>query len=278
MSDIVEFFDSHCHFDFPEFDADRMDVWRAAQTLGVTGLVMPGVYPGQWERVIRMSEAVPGFYWALGIHPCWIHQVAVDADSLRRHAEQIDGYLIALSESGRDKFVAVGECGLDKTIATPLTQQLELLKWHIDVANRLCKPLIVHSLKTHNELISLCKKHKPRYGGVVHAFSGSYETAMQLIDTGFCLGAGGVITYERAQKTRSTFARVPSETILLETDSPDMPLCGHQGKRNTPESVPLIAQTLAELRGATTATIAKATFANSCQLFHCDKMRGAVGG
>lgn len=278
MSNTVPFFDSHCHFDFPEFDADRMDVWRVAQSKGVNAMVMPGVYPTQWERLIKMSESISGFYWALGIHPCWIHQVPIDKDSLSTYEKQIDGYLAALSGADRNKFVAIGECGLDKTTEVSLQQQQEVLGWHIDLANRLGKPLIVHSLKTHNELISLCKKHKPRCGGVVHAFSGSYETAMQLIDIGFCLGAGGVITYERAQKTRGTFARVPIEAILLETDSPDMPLCGHQGKRNTPESIPLIAQTLAELRGETTAVIAKKTYANTCRLFHCNQMGGAVSG
>jgi TatD DNase family protein len=267
MADTDMFFDSHCHFDFPEFDEDRMEVWRAAQAAGIKAMVMPGVYPEQWDRLIAIAEKEPGFYWALGIHPCWIHQVAVDSESLRVYAGQIDNYLAVLSASNRQKFIAIGECGLDKTIDTSLPQQMELLRWHIELANRLGKPLIVHSLKTHNELISLCKNHKPQQGGVVHAFSGSYETAMQLIDLGFYLGAGGVITYERAQKTRNTFARVPREAILLETDAPDMPLCGRQGIRNTPQSIPLIAQALADLRGETLAVIAKATFENSCRLF-----------
>ena len=269
MSNSIAFFDSHCHFDFPEFDADRMEVWQAAQTLGVNALVMPGVYPQQWSRLVDLSLAVPGFYWAFGIHPCWIYQVPVDADSLRRYETQIDTHLAALPEQERHRCVAVGECGLDKTIDLPLPQQLDVFSWHIDLANRLGKPLIVHSLKTHNELISLCKKHKPRYGGVVHAFSGSYETAMQLIDLGFCLGAGGVITYERAQKTRATFARIPVEAILLETDAPDMPPSGRQGMRNTSQSLPLIAQALADLRGVSIEEIAAKTLGNTRRLFHC---------
>lgn len=276
MPNDIMFFDSHCHFDFPEFDADRTDVWLAAQSVGVKAMVMPGVYPQQWERLMDISLAVPGFNWAFGIHPCWIHQVPVDADSLRRYETQIETYLAALPERERHRCVAIGECGLDKTIDLPLSTQLDIFNWHVDLANRLHKPLIVHSLKTHNELISLCKKNKPRYGGVVHAFSGSYETAMQLINLGFYLGAGGVITYERAQKTRATFARVPLEMIVLETDAPDMPPSGRQGMRNTSQAIPLIAQALADLRGISVNEVAHATWNNTNRLFYGDQAGRAL--
>jgi len=104
----------------------------------------------------------------------------------------------------------------------------------------------------------------------VHAFSGSYETAMQLIDLGFYLGVGRTISYERAQKTRATFARVPLEWVLLETDAPDMPLCGEQGQRNSPENLPRIAQLFAELRSETLETITASAWENTRRLFSLD--------
>lgn len=263
----MPFFDSHCHFDFPEFDTDRAAAWQLAQRQDVRALAMPGVYPAQWERIVQASLATRGFYFALGIHPCWIHQVAVDAVALADYERSIAALVAAMPASEQYKWVAMGECGLDKTIALPLQQQQDIFAWHIGLANDWRKPLIVHSLKTHNELISLCKKNKPRYGGVVHAFSGSYETAMQLIELGFYLGAGGTITYERAQKTRATFARIPAESIVLETDGPDMPLCGQQGQRNDPHNIARVAQVLAGLRAAEPEALNAQVWKNTCQLF-----------
>ncbi|QEY16411.1 TatD family deoxyribonuclease [Cellvibrio sp. KY-GH-1] len=263
----MRFFDSHCHFDFPEFDADRAAVWQKAQAHRVYGLAMPGVYPAQWERLVAMTLATPDFYFSLGIHPCWIYQVDVSQLALAKYTEQIENLLASMPPTEQYRFVAIGECGLDKTIELPLVQQQEIFAWHIQLANHWRKPLMVHSLKTHNELIALCKKNKPRYGGVVHAFSGSYDTAMQLIDMGFYLGAGGTITYERAQKTRATFSRVPCEAIVLETDGPDMPLCGQQGQRNDPCNTARVAQVLAELRGENVEALAAQLWENTCRLF-----------
>lgn len=263
----MRFFDSHCHFDFPEFDADRPVVWQDAINHGVNALMMPGVYPVQWERLVQMSLATQGFYFALGIHPCWIYQVDVSPQALMRYETQIDILLNGMATDEQYRFVAIGECGLDKTIELPLPQQVEVFSWHIRLANQLRKPLIVHSLKAHNELISLCKKNQPRYGGIVHAFSGSYETAMQLIDLGFYLGIGGTITYERAQKTRATVARIPKESMVLETDGPDMPLYGQQGRRNDPKNIVRVAQTLAELRSEPLEGLAVQLWENTCRLF-----------
>lgn len=263
----MRFFDSHCHFDFPEFDPDRSGVWQAALAEGVGALVMPGVYPAQWERLVQMSSATRGLYLAFGIHPCWINQVMVDPVSLAAYEAQVASLVDALPASERHRFVALGECGLDKTIDLPLQQQLDVFAWHITLANQWRKPLIVHSLKTHNELIAFCKKNKPAYGGVVHAFSGSYETAMQLIDLGFYLGIGGTITYERAQKTRATVARIPNEFMVLETDGPDMPLSGQQGQRNEPKNIARVAQVLAVLRDEEPEILAAQLWENTCTLF-----------
>ena len=263
----MQFFDSHCHFDFPEFDPDRAEVWQRAGVSGVKAMAMPGVYPEQWARLIKLSLATEGFCFAFGIHPCWIHQVDVDAESLKLYEDQIAILVKNIPIGAQNKFIAIGECGLDKTIELPLSQQLAVFGWHIHLANHWQKPLIIHSLKTHNELIAFCKKNKPKYGGVVHAFSGSYETAMQLIDLGFCLGIGSTITYERAQKTRATVARVPVECLVLETDGPDMPLCGQQGRRNDPENIARVAQVLAELRGENVDALAAQVWINTNRLF-----------
>jgi len=266
----MPFFDSHCHFDFAEFDADRLPLWQRANALGVSGLLVPGTEPAQWPAAQALSHELPGCYYALGIHPWWISKIATDPLALQFYAYQMSLLVDEDKAGNQPRCIAIGEAGLDKNIDSPIEQQLDLLEWHIDLANQFHLPLIVHSVKTHNELIAHCKKHPPLNGGVVHAFSGSYETAMQLIDLGFYLGVGGTISYERAQKTRATFARVPLEWVLLETDAPDMPLCGEQGQRNSPENLPRIAQLLAELRSETLETITASAWENTRRLFSLD--------
>lgn len=270
------FFDSHCHFDFAEFTADRAALWQACNQLGITHLLMPGVAPGQWQQAAQLCAHYTGIYYAAGIHPHWIErQQWFKKNAAGLLDEQTQEKIIALiraelgqsSESGDLFCVAVGECGLDKMIATPMELQQQLLAIHIDIANQLHKPLIIHCVRAHNELITLLKKHKTTFGGVIHAFTGSYETARQYVDMGFSLGVGGAITYERAQKTRVAVTKIPLEYLLLETDAPDMPLQGGQGQRNSPEYIPQIAQVLAKLRGVDCAEIAAATRKNALALF-----------
>ncbi|WP_439135848.1 TatD family hydrolase, partial [Pseudomaricurvus sp.] len=109
--------------------------------------------------------------------------------------------------------------------------------------------------------------YQPSAGGVIHGFSGSIEQAQQYWRLGFYLGVGGTITYERAKKTRRAIAGMPLESLLLETDAPDMPLDGFQGQPNTPLRLPRIAQCLAELRKAPLADIQKQTAQNTRTLF-----------
>jgi len=269
----MQFFDSHCHFDFIEFNADRAALWQACNAQGITRLLMPGVTPGQWQRAAQLCADYTGLCYAAGIHPHWIAQqpwFQQDAGDLFSDTTSDNIAALIAQEIRHPACVAVGECGLDKMIATPLHVQQQLLAIHIDVANQVRKPLIIHCVRAHNELLALLKKHKANCGGVIHAFSGSYEIAQQYVALGFYLGVGGTITYERAQKTRAALTKIPLDYLLLETDAPDMPLQGKQGQRNSPETIPQVAQVLAGLRGVDTAEIAAATWSNTLALFHRD--------
>ncbi|WP_062063420.1 TatD family hydrolase [Cellvibrio sp. OA-2007] len=273
----MRFFDSHCHFDFAEFNADRASLWHACRDLGVTHLVMPGVAPEQWHTAAQLCGQYEGLYYAVGIHPHWIEQQLwfarnaaglLDMPMQEKIITLMHEALLQSYREGKTHCVAIGECGLDKRIATPMALQEQLLNIHIDMANQCDKPLIVHCVHAHNEMIALLKKNKPQAGGVIHGFSGSYDIAQQYVGLGFYLGVGGTITYERAQKTRAAVTKIPLEYLLLETDAPDMPLQGKQGRRNSPEYIPQVAQVLADLRGTSIDEIAVATSCNAMGLFH----------
>ena len=118
----------------------------------------------------------------------------------------------------------------------------------IELAIKYHKPLILHHRQSHNELIRLLKQNEFPHGGIIHAFSGSEQIANTYIEMGFMLGVGGTITYPRAKKTRGSIKTIPLEFIVLETDSPDMPLNGFQGEINTPLQLPLVVKELAILK------------------------------
>jgi len=253
---VLELIDSHCHFDFQVFDPDREAVWRDCRAQGLTDLILPGTDPTQWQRARDLSHSREGLWFSVGLHPWWL-------DSAKGH--DWEGSLVELLQD--PKCVALGECGLDKLIDTPMAEQEQYLVRQLDLARDWNKPVILHCVKAHNSLIRLLKQHTLPKGGVVHAFTGSTEIAKTYWKMGFRLGVGGSITYPRAKKTRAAVAALPEQALLLETDAPDMPLVGRQGQRNSPQYLEMIVRELAALRLVSPEQIARQTAANARDLF-----------
>ncbi|MBY6189069.1 TatD family hydrolase [Microbulbifer agarilyticus] len=262
----MAFIDSHCHFDFDAFSEDRAQVWSRCRQAGVQSLVIPGVSIPQWRQLFALVHSEPDWYGAVGVHPWWVKELAIaPADVRRAVVERVEHERQRSGEVSR--CVAVGECGLDANIETPLEQQLPVFEAQLDAARALSLPVIVHSVRAHADVLRILKKFSLEEGGVIHAFSGSREIAEEYVRLGFYLGVGGTITYERAAKTRRALSDIPLEKLLLESDAPDMPLAGRQGERNSPEYLPQIAQTLAELRGISPEQVIAQTGKNACTLF-----------
>ncbi|WP_160153922.1 TatD family hydrolase [Microbulbifer sp. ALW1] len=255
--------DSHCHFDFDAFAADRQQVWARCEVLGVQGMVIPGVSIPQWRHLFALVNTQTGWYGAVGVHPWWVKDLAIVPERLASAIVE----RVGRERSGANRCVAVGECGLDANIETPLAEQLPVFKAQIEAAAALKLPLIIHCVRAHNEIIRLLKQCYLPCGGVIHAFSGSREIAEEYWKLGFYLGVGGTITYPRAAKTRAALAAMPLESLLLESDAPDMPHAGRQGQRNSPEYLPAVADTLADLRGITSAAVIAQTGNNARALF-----------
>lgn len=229
-------FDSHCHFDFSAFKDQQASVWQLCQQRGINRLIIPGTTPTQWAQGLHLSESLEGVYFSVGLHPWFL------ADAPHSLKQSLTPFL------QHPNCLAIGECGLDGTIDTDLSLQLPIFETHLQLANCHQLPLIIHAHKAHNSVQQQLKKHSPVKGGVIHAFTGSIELAQSYIHLGFKLGIGGSITYPRANKTRLAAARLPLDSLLLETDAPDMPLHGNQGEANSPERLIDIAQCLYTLR------------------------------
>lgn len=284
---VLELFDTHCHFDFEDFDADRHSLWSACRTQSIFNMVIPGVAPEQWPRMQALCESASGLYYAVGLHPCWLHidnanlfsyppsptpKVAVgftpsSAEERKKSLTLLRDQLISAANRSNNRCVAIGECGLDQFINGDIAWQEAVLHCHLQVAVELNLPIILHCRRAHNELLRCLKRYRLPKGGILHAYSGSTEQARQYCERGLFLGIGGTITYPRANKTRVAVAELPLDKMVLETDAPDMPLQGHQGQRNTSLQLVNIARTLAELRSEPIEHIAAITTQNAKQLF-----------
>lgn len=255
-------FDSHCHFDFDDFgdSAQRDRLWLDCQSKDIQQLLIPGIEPAQWARAYALTERLQGIFMSAGVHPWWVEKINGNILTATQLIE-LENYLL------REKCVAVGECGMDALIEFGLDKQHAIFEQQIQLACQLELPLIIHVRKTHNETLALLTRYRPKVGGVIHGFTGSLDLARRYWALGFYLGIGGSITYPRANKTRETVKKMPLESLLLETDAPDMPLNGFQGQANSPLKLTAVAQTLANLRHDTVENIGNVTAKNTRQLF-----------
>ena len=252
------FFDTHCHLDFAVFDADRGPLMQQSKTMGIDKILVPGVQLVDFPNIIQLQQQWPSqIAIALGLHPCFIHNHPEDAITELTHQLNQHSHVCAL-----------GEIGLDaREGMAPEAVQVMLLEAQLKLARKMELPVILHVVKAHDRMLSLLRRYALPKGGVVHAFSGSFEHAKQYAKLGFKLGFGGAITYTRAHKQHRLVRELPLEWILIETDAPDMPLEGYQDQPNSPLMVVKVAEAIAELRGLSLQSVAEQTQRNGCELF-----------
>ena len=248
-------FDSHCHLDAEEFDADRDAVLARARAAGVGGILIPAIDAAGWPRIDELCRRDPRLLAAWGLHPMFID----------RHR---DTDLTALAQwIERQRPAAVGECGLDFFVeGLDAETQRRFFRRQLELAREYDLPLVIHARRAVEEVIASLR----RVGGlrgVVHSYSGSEEQARQLWALGFCLGIGGPVTYPRARRLRRLVANMPLQWLLLETDAPDQPDADIRGRRNEPARLHRVAEEIAALRGIEVEQLAQATSANARRLF-----------
>lgn len=247
--------DSHCHLDVAEFGTDLPETLDRARAAGVSGFIVPAIAAAGWTHLAELATRFPAFHPGYGLHPMFL-------------AEHGDADLAALPDwLSRRECVAVGECGLDFFVpGLDVERQEAIFIEHIRLAAVFNKPLIIHARKATERVIQLLKQHGPSQG-VVHSYSGSLEQARQLVDMGFLLGVGGPLTYPRSTRLRAIVQEIPLQFLLLETDSPDQPMHGEQGRRNEPEKLSRVAEAVAEARAISIADVAEQTSRNAERLF-----------
>ncbi|NGM85455.1 TatD family hydrolase [Paenibacillus sp. 7124] len=253
----MQLFDTHTHLDAPQFDGDREETIARAVEAGVSKMVNVGFNRETIPSTMKLAESYEFIYAAVGWHP----QDAIDMK---------DGDLDWIASlCSHDKVVAIGEIGLDYYWDTsPKDVQHTVFRRQIGLARELKMPIIIHNRDAHEDVVRILREEKAsEIGGIMHSFSGSWETAKMCLDMGFYLSFGGPITFKNARVPKEVLAQVPLDRLLIETDSPYLTPHPYRGKRNESAHVRLVAEAAAEIKGIKVEEIAKITYKNSLELF-----------
>ena len=252
----MQLVDSHCHINFPPLAQDVGRVLADASAHDVRYMLCVSVTLEAYPEVRALAHAHPHVFASVGVHP-----------NEREGQDPSVEELVALASDSR--VVAIGETGLDYYRSEgDLGWQHERFRRHIRAARESDKPLIVHTREAAGDTMRILREEgADRAGGVMHCFSESWEVAQQALDLGFYISFSGIVTFKSAETLREVAKRVPSDRLLIETDSPYLAPVPHRGKTNEPAYVRFVAERLAELRGEPLEQLAARTTENFFTLF-----------
>jgi TatD DNase family protein len=253
----TQLIDTHCHLYSAGFEADIAAVIERAEKEGVTQFYLPAVDSESTAAMLALETRFPGKCIAMmGLHPCSVK------DNVEQELKLVQDWLAKRS------FAAVGEIGLDyywdKTF---VQQQAEAFHRQIEWALHYRLPIVIHSRDSTEDCITIVREHqKGSLRGIFHCFGGSLEEANKIIDAGFYLGIGGVLTYKNTQ-LRDVLKEVSLDHIVLETDAPYLAPVPFRGKRNESSYLKYVLETLAQVKGMSKEEVAAITTANAKKVF-----------
>lgn len=254
-------FDTHAHLYDKAFDRDREEVIsRILQTLDY--VVIPSEDVATSQKAIALAESHDRLYAAVGIHP----QVTKDA------TEEAMAVLADLVKQ-HPKVKAIGEIGLDYYyLYTDKETQKKWFARQIELAKELDLPILIHDRDAHGDTLDILKEHKgTNLRGILHCFSGSLETAKELMKLGFYISFAGPVVFPKSLKLKEVAKEIPLDRLLIETDSPYLTPPPNRGKRNDPSNVYYVAQELARLKDMPLEDLVAATTKNAKMIYQIEK-------
>jgi TatD DNase family protein len=259
------YIDSHCHLDFPELSAELPARLARMRELQVTHALCISVTLEDFPRVIATANTDDRLYATCGVHPDYL-----PAD----HEEPSIDKLLDLARANA-KVVAIGETGLDY-FRLKTDPQLPNMDWqrnrfsvHIEAAKQLQMPLIIHTRASSEDTLRIMKEQGAgEAGGVMHCFTEEWSVAKRALDLGFYISMSGIVSFKNAAIVHEVAMKVPSDRLLIETDSPYLAPVPHRGKLNEPAFVSFVAKAVANLRGVSVETIGQQTTENFFRLFN----------
>jgi TatD DNase family protein len=249
--------DTHAHLYGKEFNQDRPAMITRALEIGVHKLLLPNIDSHSIEGMLALEEAFPGQCYAMmGLHPCYVD-------------EHVESQMALVREwLAKRPFIAVGEIGLDfywdKTHAA---LQHQVFREQLQLSKQYQLPVVIHSRESTRQCIDEVKSLQDgSLSGVFHCFSGTLEEAREVIDLGFYLGIGGVVTFKKSGLDKIV-EEIDMQHIILETDAPYLAPVPYRGKRNESAYIPLIGQTIANVKNLKIEDVAAITTSNALKLF-----------
>jgi len=252
------YFDTHAHYCDKRFNDDRDELLASMPGAGISLILNSGSSLRSSILSLEMAKKYKFIYASAGVHP---------HDSKSMTDDTVDKLKALLSHP---KAVAVGEIGLDYHYDfSPRDVQRKRFREQLDLARFLRKPVIIHEREALPDTLETIRDYSD-LTGVLHCFSGSWETAKIVLDMGWYLSFTGVITFKNARRALEVLEKMPVERIMLETDCPYLSPEPHRGRRNSSLFLPYIAEKIAEVRGITIEEVAAFTMENGKRFFGID--------
>ena len=253
-----DLFDSHCHLDLEPLKSGLLKYLPEASAAGVHGFLVPGVHPDGWAGIAAVAAEEPRILPAYGIHP--MHAGTVDETVLARLAE--------LAPHG----IAIGEIGLDPAYPVALEVQERVFREQLRIAVSCGLPVLIHCRRAFQRVLKILRDERAdRVGGIMHAFSGSVETAGDFMRIGFAISVSATVTWDNAVRPLRIARELPLEHLVLETDAPDMSPQRYRGRFNRPAWLTETAQRVAEVRGVSLEDVARVTSGNVRRVLRLEK-------
>ncbi len=253
----MQLIDTHCHLYVKTFRSDIAQVIERAENEGIYRFYLPAIDSEEIPALLELESNYPGKCIAMmGLHPCSVK------DNYREELDIVKDWLAKRS------CAAVGEIGLDYYWdKTQIAQQKQAFHEQIDWALQYKLPIVIHSRESMDDCIGIVQEHqRGELHGIFHCFTGDLASARKIIDTGFYLGIGGVLTYKNSGLAE-VLKEISLEHMVLETDAPYLTPVPFRGKRNESSYIKYIAEKLAEVKGVPIEKVAEITTANAQKIF-----------
>lgn len=252
-------FDTHCHLNSEELYTRIHDVIRDAQAANVGRFLVVGWNKESSFLAVKIAEEYDFVYAAIGFHPCNVEDL------------NENDYNETMALFNHPKVVAIGEIGLDYywvKDAEKRAKQRDFFAKQIDFANEKHLPISIHNRDAFEDCLSVLREHKPLYGGVMHCYSGSFESLKEVLNLGLSIGLGGPLTFTNAKTPKLVAKEVPLGKVVIETDSPYLSPHPLRGTVNEPKNIVLTFKELAKIKQIGEEELEQILFKNSCEMFH----------
>lgn len=249
------YIDSHAHLNFKAFANDYSSVILRAKKAGIEKIILVGSNLETSQKALAIAKKNEGVYAAVGLHPIHIKDKKFDETAFLKLAQE-------------KKMVAIGETGLDYYHGrNNMPEQQAVFLKHLNLANVVGKPVILHSREAGQNVLSSLMAQSPLPKGVFHCFSEDWQFAKVILDLGFYISFTGIITFSKNYANLEVVENVPLDKLLIETDSPYLTPEPYRGLRNEPAYVVAVAKKIAEIRKISLEEVAAQTSQNAIKLF-----------